>query len=151
MLLDGISKPALILLAAVVGGTVFLPQSVAMAHDDQSLPTSERHIGNHIDGHIAFLKAELNITAAQEALWDKVAAVMRADVSDFNHLTPRAPAKIQAPPTALQHLEERVAYTALRAKCEQRFLEAFRPLYETLSEAQRHNADELLGQGREEL
>lgn len=51
----------------------------------------------------------------------------------------------------LQHLEERADFTALRAKGEQRFLEAFRPLYERLSDAQKQAADDLLGQRREEL
>jgi hypothetical protein len=123
---------------------------MAMANDDQSASSNEPHLGDHIEGHIAFLKAELHITPAEEAPWSKVAAVMRADAADFERFWPQNLAKIQAPPTALQHLEERVAYTALRAKCEQRFLDAFRPLYEMLSDAQKKTADELLGERREE-
>jgi len=143
--------PALFVFGVIVAGAAVLPSFSAMAHDEQGGPTFEQRVGDHIEGHIAFLKVELKITPAQEALWDKVAAVMRADVVDFDRLPAQNAAKVQAQPTALQHLEERALYTALRAKCEQRFLDVFRPLYEQLTAAQRQVADELLGQRREEM
>ena len=142
---------ALLLFPVIVAGATVLPISLAMAHDDQGAPVFERHVGDHMEGHIAFLKAELQITPAQEALWDKVATAMRADVKDFEHLRPQTLATVPTPPTALRHLEERAAYTALQAKCEQRFLVAFRPLYEQFSGAQKRAADDLLGQWHEEL
>jgi hypothetical protein len=120
-----------------------------MARDDQSAPASERRFAEHIEGHIAFLKTELNITPAQESLWNAVATVMRVDVAEFERLKPQQSGKMPSRPTALQHLEERAAYMAQRAKSEQRFLDAFRPLYEKLSDAQKQSADELLGQWRE--
>jgi hypothetical protein len=140
--------PALLLFTAL--GAMALPVSPAAAQAAQGAPAHERLFGEHVEGHIAFLKAELTITPAQEALWEKVAVVMRADVADFETFRAQDSARAQARPTALQHLEDRVAYTALRAKGEQRFLDAFRPLYNALSVAQKQSADELLGQRREE-
>jgi hypothetical protein len=149
MVCSKIAFAALLLFTTAVGTTTLSPISPAMAQASQSAVPHELRFGAHIEGHIAFLKAELNITPAQETLWSKVAEAMRADVADFDQLKPQTFAKMQRPPTALQHLEERAAYTALRAKGEQRFLEAFRPLYEQLSDAQKLIADELLGQRHE--
>lgn len=104
--------------------------------------------GLHVEGHIAFLKTELAITAAQEPLWDKVAATMREDVAEMRSAIAQARAGRQAPETALTHLETRARLAALRAAGEARFLAAFRPLYEALSPEQRKSADELLAHGR---
>lgn len=151
MILKNAALPALFIFSTIVAGAAMLPSSSAFAYDGQDEPAIEQRAGAHIEGHIAFLRAELKITPAQVEAWDKVAAVMRADVADFDRLPEQSSAKIQAQPTALRHLEERALYTALRAKCEQRFLDAFRPLYDQLSGPQKLVADELLGHRREEM
>ncbi len=140
----------ILMLTTILSATMLLPVSSALAQDEQNNSIHEQRIETHIEGHIAFLKAELNITPDQEAPWNTVAAVMRADATDFDRLRSQYLAMIQTPPTALRHLEERAAYTALQATCEQRFLDAFRPLYQKLSDAQKKTADELLGRAREE-
>lgn len=150
MALHKMTIPVLLLAAALTGGVPLLSERSATAQTAQSDPPRERHFGKYIEGHIAFLKAELRITPDQEALWNKVAEVMRADTAEFDQFRRQHP-EPSTKPTALQHLEERAAFTALRAKGEQRFLEAFRPLYERLSDAQKQAADDLLGQRREEL
>lgn len=134
--------PALLLSTALAAA---VPFPVA-AQDAQPGPAHIWHFGAHVEGHIAFLKAELAITPAQEALWDKVAGTIREDVAEFEHFRQPLPVK---PPTAVQRLEHRAAVTALRAKGEQRFLEAFRPLYASLSDAQKRTADELIGHEHE--
>lgn len=151
MALAKTTLPTLFVFGVIAVAAAALPSCYAMAHDDQAGSTFEQRVGEHIEGHIAFLNVELKITPAQKALWDRVAAVMRADVADFDRLPAQVLARVQAQPTALQHLEERVQYTAPRAKSEQRFLDAFRPLYDQLSVSQRRIADELLGQRREEM
>ena len=136
--------PALLLFTAIVGGPALFPFGSVLAQEGPGMPFHE-HFGSHIEGHIAFLKAELGITPAQEGLWDNVAAVMRADIADFQHLGPQ-----EARPTAPLYLQERARLAALRAQGEQRFLEAFRPLYEKLSNAQKQKADELFSPSDEE-
>src|ERR1035437_8143179 len=86
MRLNEMALPAMFLFIAVAGGTALLPAPLAMGQNSPNAPAHERHFGGHIEGHIAFLKAELNITPAQEALWNKVAAAMRADVADSERL-----------------------------------------------------------------
>jgi hypothetical protein len=142
---------AVLLAAASIGGVAPLSERSAVAQTAQGDLSREQHFGSHIEGHIAFMKAELHITPDQEALWSKVAEVMRADVAGFDQFRQQHPTETPTKPTALQHLEERAAHTALRAKGEQRFLDAFRPLYELLSDAQKQAADELLGHRREEF
>lgn len=144
-----ITLSAAALLAAIAGGvgTAILPAPQVVA---QTSPTAPRpdwpHFmpSRHIEGHIAFLKAELKITGAQDALWERVAAAMREDVKDFDQALEQLRANGQEPQTAVQSLEARLRLVALREKGEEQFLAAFRPLYESLSDAQRKTADELL-------
>jgi hypothetical protein len=99
---------------------------------------------SHIEGHIAFLKAELKIAPAQEALFEKVAAAMREDVADFRKMREQPAA---APRTAVDALEQRARLADLRGKAENRFLAAFRPLYDSLSPDQKQTADGLMASG----
>jgi hypothetical protein len=134
--------PLLVLLAA------FRVANPAMADDDQSGNGYGQHgdhhnEASHIEGHIAFLKTELGITPAQEALWNPVAAAMRADVKEFEVAVQQMASYRTAPPTAVNDLEGRATFSSLRATSERRFLDAFRPLYESLSPEQKQAADNL--------
>ncbi len=97
---------------------------------------------NHIEGHIAFVKAEIMITPAQEAAWDKVADAMRADVKDYEALDAKIP-DTDAEPSAPDSLNERLQFAQLRADGEKRFLGVFKPLYDSLSPQQKQAADDL--------
>jgi hypothetical protein len=105
--------------------------------------------GSHVEGHIAFLKAELGITPAQESMWAPVASAMREDVRNFQEARSKAKQK-QMPENAIEHLENRVVFANLRAQGETRFLNAFRPLYNSLSPQQKQTADDLLMPGAQE-
>lgn len=133
-----------ILPAVLLSGALAAAAPVAaQAQQTQAGPAAAwREHGAHVEGHIAFLKAELGIAPAQEPLWAAVAAAMRQDVAELEQARKAQPA---TPPNAVQRLERRAAIAALRAKGEQRFLDAFRPLYAALSEAQKRTADELIG------
>ncbi|MGH7090395.1 MAG: Spy/CpxP family protein refolding chaperone [Stellaceae bacterium] len=96
-----------------------------------------------IDGRIAFLKAELKIAPAQEPAWNKVAQAMQQNAAERRQLFEQARAN-RANVNALQALERRARVSALRAQQTDRFLAAFRPLYDSLSAAQKQTADELL-------
>ncbi|MGO8915723.1 MAG: Spy/CpxP family protein refolding chaperone [Stellaceae bacterium] len=149
-----ISRAAAALVVALAGGAIVasLPVAAQMpsgAHPHEGMDARPGGMaGPHVEGHIAFLKAELGITDAQAPLWDKVAAAMREDVAQMTAAIAQARADRQAPETALARLETRARLAALRAEGEARFLAAFRPLYEALSAEQRQTADELLAHGR---
>lgn len=134
--------PGLILVAAALGGP-------AGAQTAPTPPRQERMFGSHIEGHIAFLKAELNITSAQADAWDAVAAAMREDVADMAKARTQMASKMPTRATAVESLEARAKYAELRLQGERRFLEAFRPLYAKLSDAQKQSADALFGREHE--
>lgn len=98
--------------------------------------------GQRVDGKIAFLKAELKITPAQEATWAPVAAAMRenAQALDRAILTAR---QVQKPINAVQRIALRSDFAKVRAENETRFLAAFKPLYESLSPQQQQMANAL--------
>jgi hypothetical protein len=98
----------------------------------------------HIDGRIAFLKAELKITPEQEALWAPVAAAMRANAESMAKLRDEAKESRDKPESALATLERRQRFADARAKDIAGFTAAFKPLYDRMSDDQRKAADALL-------
>lgn len=103
---------------------------------------------HHIDGRIAFLKAELKITPAQEASWNKVAAAMRGSAAEFAKLHDGMAAHKDEngkdqPQSALQRIDWRVSMAEAHAKSIVAFASAFKPLYDQLSDDQRKAADAL--------
>jgi len=101
--------------------------------------------GQHVEGRIAFLKAELKITDAQQPQFDKVAAAMRDNAAAMRQVFESMPGSGDTPPKAVQRLEMRAKLATLRAQASQRTLDAFKPLYDSLSDEQKKTADELLG------
>ncbi|MGB9152378.1 MAG: Spy/CpxP family protein refolding chaperone [Alphaproteobacteria bacterium] len=121
------------------------------AHNEGDVAANSHDLvqGAHVEGHIAFLRAELGITSAQEPLWAPVAEAMREDVRNLQEAESKASQK-QAPDDAVEYLENRVLFANLRAQGEARFLTAFRPLYGSLSQQQKQVADGLLIPSRPE-
>jgi LTXXQ motif family protein len=100
----------------------------------------------YTEGQIAFLKAALDVTPAQEAQWDKVAGALRENGRETQQLYDKLPSDPTQPQTAVQRAELQLESAELGAKEAKRFLDAFRPFYASLSADQKATADELLGQ-----
>jgi hypothetical protein len=155
---------ALAAAALVSGGVLTLPASQAQTQATSPNQTASppslgqaqrpaREHPSHIEGRIAYLKTELKITAAQDAQWDKVAQAMRQNATERRQGFERVRAEHDSagqrqPPNALQRLEGEARFAALRAQQADRFLAAFRPLYDGMSDAQKKAADELLAPHR---
>jgi periplasmic protein CpxP/Spy len=147
---------AIALGAALAGGGALTLPSLPAAAQAQSPATPpsanpparpHREFRSHIDGRIAFLKAEIKITPDQEAQWAKVAQVLRDDSAErrkaFEDM--RGAGGANPPPrTALQRLEGEARMSTLRAQQSSRFLAAFRPLYDSLSDEQKKAADDVM-------
>jgi hypothetical protein len=106
--------------------------------------------GEFIDGRVAFLKAQLKITPAQEAQWQKVEAAMRenAKARDQAITTMRQAhqgRQDRGAMNAVERLELRGQMVKMRAESNDRFLAAFKPLYASLSPEQQQMADRLIG------
>ena len=98
----------------------------------------------HVEGRIAYLKTELKITDAQTQDWDKVAGVMRENAKARQQLRDEEAANRDKPQTALQRLDWIERLSQARAKSITAFADAFKPLYDRMSDDQRKAADALL-------
>src|SRR5436853_7728039 len=103
---------------AVVGVALAGGVASPAAAQDAAAPQAERPMhhghapGRHIEGRIAFLKAELKITEAQQAQFDVVAAVMRENAQAMRQTFEAMRGNGDTPPNAVQRLEMRARLAA---------------------------------------
>ena len=144
-------------LAALVAGTagMSLPavrdamaQATTAPQQAQQPERSRFDPTRHIEGRIAFLKAELKITDAQAPQFEQVAQAMRDNAKERAQAFAQFRGDRDQPKTALERLEMRARFEQMRSQQAQRFLAAFRPLYQNLSDDQKKAADELLARPR---
>jgi hypothetical protein len=98
-----------------------------------------------VDGRIAFLKAELKITPAQETQWQQVATAMHENATALDQVITTVRQQ-SGTMDAVQHLTMREQFAKVRADNEARLLNAFKPLYASLSPEQQQIADALVGE-----
>jgi len=137
----------LLLLPVVIGlsaGFMIAPSvlstPIAQAASDDAAPMR----ASHIEGRIAFLQAELHITAAQMPLWNAVADVMRQNDKDMRAERAALHDQSDDDTTAIDRLAAMQKLAASRADGLGKLLAAVKPLYEAMSDDQKKNADELL-------
>jgi len=140
----------LLLLPVVMGlsaGLVAVVPTLSLTPARADAPASSQR-PSHIEGRIAFLQAELHITADQMPLWNAVADVlrqndqaMRSAWGDMRHDGDDEDV------TALDRLTKMQKMAELRAQHLDKLLTAVKPLYAALSDDQKKNADELLSRG----
>ncbi|HUC68113.1 MAG TPA: Spy/CpxP family protein refolding chaperone [Stellaceae bacterium] len=111
-------------------------QMPAHRHTQRMLP------GQRVAGQIAYLKAELKITPAQDSLWTPVAQAMRDNAQALDQAILRARQE-KKPLDAVQRISLRESFAKTRSENEARFLASFKPLYAALSPAQQQAANEL--------
>ena len=103
---------------------------------------------DHIEGRIAFLRAELNITEAQASAWNAFAETMRANAKKLGEvrasMMPQPDAGQQQAPTIVQRLDQQERWLIARLEGTRALKSAVTTLYGTLSEDQKKTANELL-------
>jgi periplasmic protein CpxP/Spy len=136
-------------LLAGVGAVGIAPAfaEVAPAPANAGAAQAHRHMqrmlpGQRVAGQIAYLKAELKITPAQESLWSPVAQAMRDNAQALDQAILRARQE-KKPLDAVQRISLRESFAKTRSENEARFLASFKPLYAALSPAQQQAANEL--------
>jgi protein CpxP len=139
---------ALFTSVAAVGLGPALAQTNPPAADSgatQSQPRQHARMlpGQLVDGRIAFLKAELKITPAQETQWDQVAAAMRQNASALDQAITTARSQ-RGTADAVQRLTMRGQFAKVRAENDARLLTAFKPLYASLTPEQQQMANDLV-------
>ncbi|MFG1344110.1 Spy/CpxP family protein refolding chaperone [Xanthobacter autotrophicus DSM 431] len=101
-----------------------------------------------IAGRIAFLKAELNITDAQQPLWNAFTEALKANramMGDMQEMMMAAQGA--AAPTLIQRIEGHERMLATRLEAVRRLKAALGPLYASFDEAQKRTADQLMMPG----
>lgn len=148
--------PALALVAALAGtaGLSTLPalaQTAAPQAQDQARDHREHHrdfsAARHIDGRIAYLKAELKITPQQEPQFNAFAEVMRNNARDEDAQMRQAGANQR--PNAVDALKQAQQMAEMQSNGLKRLVPAFQALYDSLSDPQKKTADQVLGGGEE--
>lgn len=148
------SKKGLVAAALAVGmlGATALPlSSYARGADDGAAAShqgamdhgSMRHGAEHIDGRIAFLKAELKVTPAQEDSWKAVETVIRQQAAKRAELREDRAKDRAKSMTAVERLERGQSMAAQRSQSLAELIAVFKPFYAQLSDEQKQTADEL--------
>src|ERR1700756_2296378 len=142
---------ALVTGVAAVGLVPALAQTAPGPANSTAAPNQERHHamerrmpGQFVEGRIAFMKAELKITPAQETQWQPVAAAMSENAKTLDQTITTARQKRDTM-DAVERLELREQFAKLRADNDARLLAAFKPLYANLSSEQQQIANQLVG------
>jgi periplasmic protein CpxP/Spy len=143
-----LAAPAAIALAVAFGGAGLGAPAFAQA----AAPAAHGQMAEHhhfdpvrnADGHIAYMKAYLAITSAQEPQFDRVAQAIRENAKEKAKLFEQFRADRGKPMNAVERIEARQRFEAMHARQTERFLAAFKPLYADLSGAQKQAADQLL-------
>jgi hypothetical protein len=103
---------------------------------------------DRIEGRIAFLRAELNITEAQASAWNAFADAMRTNAKKLREvrasMMPQADAGQQQAPTMAERLGQEERWLLARLEGTRALKSAVTNLYGTLSEDQKKTANELL-------
>ena len=150
------------------------PQSATPAPAPAQPPTSQPGMGmmgdmpmmemmgpgmaaiERIEGRIAFLRAELNISEAQASAWNAFADAMRTNAKKLREvraaMMPQPDAGQQQAPTVVERLDQQEWWLVARLEGIRALKSAVTNLYGTLSEDQKKTANELLapqlGMGR---
>jgi hypothetical protein len=143
-------SPAATALAAVIValgiGTALLPVTgvAQQPAPGTAAPARERPLpSRHIEGRIAFMRAELKITDAQQAQWERVVAAMRDSARQMDQMAQQLRAQRGQTQSAVDRLDQRARFTATRAGTDKAFADAFKPLYASFSDDQKKSADDL--------
>jgi hypothetical protein len=111
-------------------------------------PAAKASRVDRVEARITKLHSTLNITPAQEDLWKNVTQVMRDNAQTMEALT-KARAEKATSMTAVEDLKSYAEIVDAHAAGLKKFVPAFEPLFASMSDAQRANANTMFrGNGR---
>jgi hypothetical protein len=101
-------------------------------------------MSTHIEGRLAFLKAELAITSEQESLWNGYATAVRDNAKSVAARCSSMTSQGEAKPSLPDRLDAQGQFVAARLDALRAVSKALKPLYGALSDTQKQLADELI-------
>jgi hypothetical protein len=130
--------------AALVTFIVFASAGLSSAAPRKSDPAigAKALSGEHVEARIAYLHTKLNITPAQEELWNNAAQVMLDNAKTMEELI-KSRSENAATMTPVDDLKSYSAIADAHADGLQKFIPVFESLYVSMSDAQKKNADTL--------
>jgi len=115
--------------------------AMPMPHETKmAMPHTMQGTMAQVEKRIADLHKQLHITAEQQPQWDQFAQVMRDNASAFGQAIEDRTAKMKSM-SAVDSLQSYATLAALHAQNVQKLATAFQTLYDTLSDAQKKDAD----------
>ena len=99
----------------------------------------------HIEGQIAFNKAELHITDAQLPQWNAFADALRGNAATLQAAMQKG-MQASGSATAPEQMERQIAMHSTQLDTMKAMLAVAKPLYAALSDDQKKTADELMGE-----
>jgi hypothetical protein len=101
---------------------------------------------DRVEKHIKTLHDQLKITAAEEAQWDQVAQIMRDNADKIDQLI--AQREDASSMTALDDLDSYAQITQANSDGVKKLSAVFAPLYNSMTDEQKKNADKVFAQGQ---
>jgi hypothetical protein len=101
---------------------------------------------DNVEARIKDLHARLKITPAQEDLWNNATQVMRDNANTMNALR-RARSEKASTMTAVEDFKSYAEITEAHADGIKKFVPVFSALYDSMSDAQKKNADTIFRRG----
>jgi periplasmic protein CpxP/Spy len=139
---------ALAVAAAVLLGFIVLASAIPSlaASPEPSLATAgTASKADRVEARIKELHTKLKVTPAQEALWDNVTQVMRDNAKTMEALI-KARSEKASTMTAVDDLKSYGEIAEAHADGLKKFIPVFEPLYASMSDAQKKDADTLFHQ-----
>jgi len=121
-----------------------MPMMGMMHHGGMMMPLIG--MSDHIEGRLAYLKAELKITDAQLPQWNTFAAAVRASATQMNDMMKQGSAMMMpggSQPTLPQRLDLAEKHMSAHLEMLRKLKSTLLPLYASLSDEQKRSADAL--------
>ncbi|WP_144150455.1 Spy/CpxP family protein refolding chaperone [Paraburkholderia sp. BCC1885] len=137
-------KKALVILASTLAMSGAFAQTAAPA----SAPAASAQAGKHernVEDRIAYLHSQLKITPAQETQWNAFADVMRSNGDTMGTLFKQR--HDAGPQSAIDDMKQYATIAQAHADGMKKLVDAFEPLYSSLSPEQKKLADQTFRQG----
>ena len=134
--------------AMMEGGMSHMMAMMQMMHG-QMMPMDMGMAGmrpvRHIDGQIAFYKAQLKITDAQSPQWNALADAIRGSATRLQQTMAQS-TDAKDVVTAPERIQRRITMLTAQLDAGQAILAAANPLYAVLTDEQKKIADELMAE-----
>ena len=133
-------KKALVIVASALAMSSAFAQTAAPAADPAAASAPAGKLERNVEDRIAYLHSQLKITPAQETQWSAFADVMRNNSQTMGELFQQRKAATNQ--SALDDMKQYATIAQAHADGMKKLVDAFDPLYNSLSPEQKALADQ---------